>query len=315
MTLAEIPTGRLAEKMRGNGIALRTGPFIFRVRSVFADVIEDFQRLYGRQPEVTDEFVDYRVSVGPPRGLRRWIRPQAIFRFDRSTPFKPLPRAQALPMLEWGMNWVIASHAHQYLILHAASVEKDGRAAILPGPPGSGKSTLCAALVNRGWRLLSDELTLIDPADGSLLALARPVNLKNESIAIIRDFAGDATLSRPAHDTVKGTVALLKPPGDSVARMDDRATPAWVVLPEFQRGATADLAPRSRADTFIDLGRNAFNYSIHGGTGFRTLARIIDCCGCFRFRYSRLDDAVAAFDRLAAEGDAATHHDRSANSA
>jgi predicted ATPase len=30
---------------------------------------------------------------------------------------------------------------------------------ILPAPPGSGKSTLCAALVTRGWRLLSDELT------------------------------------------------------------------------------------------------------------------------------------------------------------
>lgn len=301
MTLGEIPERDLAERMRGDGIAVRTGPFTFRVRCPFGDVVADLRRLYGQHPEAPDDFIDYHVSVGSPAGLRRWIRPQAIFRFDRATPFKPLPRAQALPMLEWGMNWVIANNAHQYLILHAASVEKNGRAAILPGPPGSGKSTLCAALVNRGWRLLSDELTLIDPVDGSLLALARPINLKNDSIGIIRDFVSDATLSRPAHDTVKGTVALLKPPADSVTQVDKRAIPAWIILPDFQRGAATELGQRSRADSFIELGRNAFNYSILGRTGFRTLARVIDSSLCFRFRYSRLDEAIMVFDRLAAE--------------
>lgn len=288
--------------MRGDGVALRTGPFTFRVRCPFADVVEELHRLYGQHPEASGDFIDYHVWVGPPAGLRRWVRPQAIFRFDQATPFKPLPRAQALPMLEWGMNWVVANHAHQYLILHAASIEKDGRAAILPGPPGSGKSTLCAALVNRGWRLLSDELTLIDPADGSLLALARPINLKNESIGVIRNFVPDGVLSHPAHDTVKGTVALLKPPADSVRRVDQRARAGWIVLPEFQPGADAELSPRPRADSFIDLGRNAFNYSIHGKVGFRTLAEVIDASACFRFRYSRLDDAIAVFDRLASQG-------------
>jgi predicted ATPase len=32
-------------------------------------------------------------------------------------------------------------------------VERDGHALILPAMPGSGKSTLTAALVQRGWRL------------------------------------------------------------------------------------------------------------------------------------------------------------------
>ena len=57
-------------------------------------------------------------------------------------------------------------HAHQYLIIHAAVVEKNGLAAILPAPPGSGKGTLTAGSVLSGWRLLSDELTLIDRLSG-----------------------------------------------------------------------------------------------------------------------------------------------------
>ena len=69
--------------------------------------------------------------------------------------------AQGFAMFEWGLNWVVANHAHQFAIVHAAAVEKDGRGFIFPGAPGSGKSTLCAALVSRGWRLLSDEMAMI----------------------------------------------------------------------------------------------------------------------------------------------------------
>ena len=65
-------------------------------------------------------------------------------------------------MLEWGLNWCVAGHAHQYLMLHAAALERNGRAVILPGDPGAGKSTLTAALMLSGWRLLSDEITLVD---------------------------------------------------------------------------------------------------------------------------------------------------------
>jgi predicted ATPase len=46
-------------------------------------------------------------------------------------------------------------------MLHAAVVEKNGKALILPALPGSGKSTLSAALAMNGWRFLSDEFTMI----------------------------------------------------------------------------------------------------------------------------------------------------------
>ncbi len=97
-------------------------------------------------------------------------------------------------MLEWGLNWCVSAHCHQYLIFHAAVIEKSGRALILPAPPGSGKSTLCAGLVNRGWRLLSDELTLIDIASCGVVPLPRPVSLKNASIDVIRAYAPAAAI-------------------------------------------------------------------------------------------------------------------------
>ena len=81
-------------------------------------------------------------------------------------------------MLEAGLNWCIGNLAHQYLVIHSATLERGGRALLMPAPPGSGKSTLCAALITRGWRLLSDEFALVDPATGLLVPVPRPVALK-----------------------------------------------------------------------------------------------------------------------------------------
>lgn len=59
------------------------------------------------------------------------------------------------------------------LPLHAGVVEVDGRALVLAGESGVGKSTLAAALVRRGHRLLSDDLCLLD-TDGASGPLIQP---------------------------------------------------------------------------------------------------------------------------------------------
>jgi HprK-related kinase A len=198
------------------------------------------------------------------------------------------------------MNWCISAHCHQYLVIHAAVIERNGRALLLPAPPGYGKSTLCAGLVNRGWRLLSDELTLLDPASGTVLPLARPVSLKNASIDVIRRFAPRAVLSATVHDTLKGSVAHMKPPGDAVERFLEPARPAWIVLPRYTAGAPSTLRALSRGRAFMQLVDNAFNYQVHGRDGFELLASTVEGCECYEFTYSDLEDAARTFAERAA---------------
>lgn len=303
MRLSDWSENRQRELLKGPGLFLHTGPFISHIRTAIPAVAEGIALLYADNPAAEHEpFADFHLSLERPRILRRWYRPQVLFNFDGLLPFKPLPISQALPFLEWGLNWSVASHANNYLVIHAAAIERNGLAAILPGPPGSGKSTLTAFLVHRGWRLLSDELALISLRDGSVTALARPVSLKNESIDIIGQVIDGATLSKRCEDTSKGTVALLKAPVDSVERVAETARPAWVIFPKYETGAEAGLTACSKADTLIDLGDNAFNYSIHGKLGFEGLARMIDNCGCYNLRYSDLFEAERIFDALEAEG-------------
>lgn len=282
------------------GLAIVTGPFNCALKTDVADVAGELMTLYGdHELAPPDAMIDFHVQVASTPGLRRWLRPQVQFLADGVMPFTPLPRAQALPMLEWGLNWCVTAYSHHLLVLHAACVARDDRAVILPAPPGSGKSTLCAALVNRGWRLLSDELTLVDFSGGQVWGLARPVNLKNASIDVIRRFAPDAYLTRPVHDTAKGTVALMAPPRDSVLAHDRPARPCWMVLPKYEPGAPAVLTPMPRGQAFLQIADNAMNYQVLGQQGFETVGDLTARCSHFSFRYGDLDDAMRVFDDLA----------------
>lgn len=302
LLVKQVDDATLRARLAHGEFVLRTGPFATAIRTRHKDVVATLARLYADHPlDAPGGFVDFHVDVKRVEGLRGWVRPQAVFELDGARPFAPLPQAQAFALLEWGLNWCIANFCHQYLLIHAAVIERDGLAVILPAPPGSGKSTLCAALAHRGWRLLSDELTLLRPEDGQVLGLARPINLKNASIDLIRDFAPQAVFGPIVPDTRKGTIAHLKAPTDSIARLDEPARPRWIVFPRYQAGTSPILRPLAPQEAFIFLAENSFNYSILGEQGFETLGRTIDACECLDFSYSQLDDAIAVFERLHAE--------------
>ncbi len=298
-TVSSLSAPALRERLAGPGIHLQTGGYVTLLRSPIGQVADAVGLLYADYPLLDDAaFADFRVEMAPSGGLRRLLGRQARFLHDGAMPFQPLPLAHAFPLFEWSMNWCVSSRAHHCLIIHAAVVERDGVAAILPAPPGSGKSTLCAALVSRGWRLLSDELAMVRLADGRLEPLPRPISLKNASIEVIRAYAPHAVISAPVHATHKGSVAHVKAPAESVARALETARPAWIVFPKFVAGAPPLLEPMPAARAFMQVAENSFNYSLLAQDGFDALGRLIEGTASYRFSYGDLDEAMAVFAAL-----------------
>lgn len=59
------------------------------------------------------------------------------------------------------MTMEVQKRRQDLLFMHAAALEYDGRVSLLVAPSGSGKSTTAWALINNGFRYLSDELAPI----------------------------------------------------------------------------------------------------------------------------------------------------------
>lgn len=299
MKLGDLSLADIGSRLRSGTLRLSTGPFKLNIASPIPAIAEGLALLYADFPlAAADDFIDFHVQLRYPPSLRRWLRPQALFFFDQRQPFAPLPLDQAVAMLEWGLNWCVANHMHQYLILHAAVLARDDRAVIMPGASGNGKSTLCAALACRGWRLLSDELCLVSMTQPQIIPLPRPVSLKNASIEVIRGFAPQAVLGPVAKDTAKGTVAHMRPPTDSVQHSDTPASPTWIVFPRYQAGSDTLLNEKNKAQAFLGMAEQAFNYSILGLDGFERLTTLVDTCPCYDFVYSDLGAAIVAFEAL-----------------
>lgn len=58
--------------------------------------------------------------------------------------------------------------------VHASTVAMDGRAVLISGPSGSGKSDLTLRLLDRGFTLVSDDQTLVRKEGDRLVASAPP---------------------------------------------------------------------------------------------------------------------------------------------
>jgi hypothetical protein len=82
-----------------------------------------------------------------------------------------------------GCNWIDAA------CLRAAN----GKIVLISGQSGAGKSTTTMALaLNHGWKVLAEDLTLIDPATSEIIAFGSPFSLKKGTSELLEQLTGNA---------------------------------------------------------------------------------------------------------------------------
>jgi HprK-related kinase A len=278
-------------------VRLSVGPVRFRVGSSWPGPVRALRALYAGYPDGADEVADYTVRLEPAKPWRRWLRPSVTIGGDYVLPdAAPLPLAHGLVAAEMAMNLQMALGERRFLLLHAASVEKDGQAIILTGESGAGKSTLSALLGESGWRFMGDEFALLEPATGLLHPFPRPVSLKNGAVGVMEARVDPARFGPAMTDTPKGTIRHLRPPADALARMAEPARPALILFPRF--GKARDIRSVGPAEAFMRLTQASTNYVAMGARGFGALTGLVRDCPAAALDYPDTATALELIDLL-----------------
>jgi len=270
---------------------IQIGPVAFRIGSAWKAPLDALARLYAGYPAPRDGLADFTVRLEPEKPWRRFIRPSVAIRGDYILPdAAPLSLAHGLLAAEMGMNLQMALGQKRYLLLHAATVERDGRALIMTGESGAGKSTLAALLGERGWRLMGDEFALLDMASGHLLPFPRAISLKNGAIRVMEAEVAADRFGPRLEDTPKGAIRHMRPNAEAIERMGQGATPALILFPRF--GEAEAVRGVGAAEVFMRLTQASTNYVALGRRGFDALTGLIAANPALAIDYPDTDSAI-----------------------
>jgi len=102
--------------------------------------------------------------------------------------------------------------------VHASSVAMDGRAILITGVSGSGKSDLALRLIDRGFTLISDDQTLVRKDGDRLIASAPPTIRRKLEIRGIGIIEMETASDVPVALLVELTSDIQRLPDDSRER-------------------------------------------------------------------------------------------------
>jgi len=223
----------------------------------------------------------------PARGVRRW----SLVR--DGTRIATARRAISLvPWLEQDLFSLARRRATGRLFIHASAVGGRGRALLMPGAKGSGKTTLAAKAVQSGLVPFADDCAVIDSRTLTLEALPRAFRIKPRGQAVLTPWGARL---RPFRTPGSGTlhvravrVALVRTPARVVA----------IVHPTYRPRATCRLQPLSRATSLLKLLAAAYPPAVPQAAAFRALAALVRASRSYRLIYGRARHATRELEHL-----------------
>lgn len=144
------------------------------------------------------------------------------------------------------LNQLFARRLAHLLKLHAAVVaDPAGRAWLLCGPSGAGKTSLAVGLILRGWQWLSDELALVDAGDLTrILGFRRNFNLKESSFALFPETAAGPHAREFFSSYRRQRVRFFDPEDFAPGSAREEARLAGVIFPRFDPEAVVSQVSR-----------------------------------------------------------------------
>jgi len=183
--------------------------------------------------------------------------------------------------------------------LHAGALARDGKALLLPGDAGHGKSTLSAGLAARGFEMLSDDTTLLTGTPPIVRCIPVGLCIKRGAYPVLEPLY-PRLAALPERRRPDGREARYLSPADLCWASENAAVAVrWIVFPRYHPEQGTALRPVSRHDALVRLMRGV--YFLSGSLDERSLEQLIawiEGIECFELPIASLDAGTSILREL-----------------
>lgn len=185
----------------------------------------------------------------------------------------------------------------EFQLLHSGVLARDGKAILLPGRSGAGKTTLTAAMAANGWQYFSDELALIDSASCRVRPFPQAMVIKSGSLpGLGRYYPGLADL--PGHRRIDDrTVRFLPPTSNKSAVNNDRAMEIEALFfPVYLPQVRAECVQLSPIEALPRLAAAGSSQRSLTGPDIEALIQLADTRPCYSLYFDDPETAMAMIE-------------------
>jgi len=216
--------------------------------------------------------------------------------FDGESVMRQESLNTALDTLFYFLNARVIAHDAARLSLHAAAVAWAGTGVLLPAASGSGKSTMCARLLQLGCAYLTDESTGVGP-DGELRGYPKPIGFKAGADGVL----ADVDLADLRFDGTSQWVWHV-PVGRLTAHVERVARAGAIVFPAHAPGRALEVEPLGKTEAAFRVLANSQNRaSLAPSDALDLVGALVAQSRCWSVTYADArDGAAAVLDRVRA---------------
>ena len=135
-----------------------------------------------------------------------------------------------------------------YFCVHAAALAKDETGFLFPGSQHCGKTTLTLELIKQGYKLLSDDLAIINRETLEVMPFPRALNIREKSLPLVSGFE-DYIVSKREFEIADEKRWFL----DLKEFAGSPFVPNTIVFPQLEPGEKASLEPFSKTMAVLEL--------------------------------------------------------------
>ncbi len=266
------------------------GPATFVVRCPSTAVRDSVEELFVDLPEGSQTTPDTEIVLLEAPAGRLMVRAA-----DRHV--GPQSPNGALATVVTSVSRLALDADPGHLHLHCAALSLGKRGVLISAPSGTGKTTLAAALVVRGWSYVSDEAVALEAGSPIACGFPKPLLIKPGGGGLVPQLEA-ASVSLVSEEEPWWLVPVSALP----ASIEGELEPSLIVILHRANDGSTDASPVATplhpADAVVALMGQTMDAERFGVDAAATLGHLAARCRCVAMAVGPLDAAVLVLEEL-----------------